>query len=72
MLNIFENENGQIIRDLETRSLKWIRSELNLPQFLANEDMGSIGGATETFSGELLSEDELIKNIQIFAKDLGL
>lgn len=58
--------DGRKILDLETEMLRWIRKDLRLPPFLASQDIGSIGGASETFSGEGPS------NLEVWAKALEI
>lgn len=44
---------GNKIRDLETRMLRWIRKDLGLKQELKSNDMHGMGGSTETFSSSI-------------------
>lgn len=62
---IFElkDQNGQIILDLETQVLRWIRQDLGLPPYLSRADMTSTGGASETFSADGISNYEVIQKI---------
>ena len=46
----FGPHKGWVVKAAERAVLAWIRSELNLPQFLDSQTMGGRGGATETFS----------------------
>lgn len=66
-------EDGATARSLETAVLKdWIRVELQMPQFLTAEDMGRLGGETETFSIEGPSNSFIIDQIKMKAKSLGV
>ena len=55
--------NGQVILDLETNMLRWLRYEMGLPQYLDKEEMPK-GGATETFSPDEPDELTLIEWIE--------
>lgn len=63
LVHLWKDKSGEKVRRLETLSLKYIRSELGLPRHLSEEDMGHAGGSSETFSGEGISNEELIDNI---------
>jgi len=66
-------EDGAIARTIETAILKdWIRLELQMPQFLCSEDMGRLGGETETFSIEGPSNSLIIDQIKLKAENLGV
>lgn len=56
----WKRQNGYMIRELETRTLNYIRKTLKLPPYLAKKDLGSFGGWKETFSREGISQAELI------------
>jgi hypothetical protein len=59
----FEHPDGQIILNLETQMFRWIRKELHLPPYLGSIEMGRMSGGSETFSGEGISDDEVIRRI---------
>ena len=59
-----ESINGNEILSLETKVLRWIRKDLGLPPHLGVTEMGSIGGWSETFSYEGVSNDEIISKIE--------
>jgi hypothetical protein len=58
-----DSENGLHILNLETVTLRWIRKELGLPPFLGKEEMGRLGGWTETFSTESVANYEVIQKV---------
>ncbi len=60
----WHHTSGLAIRATETKILRHIRSELGLPQFLTDQDMGHAGGASETFSNDGLNLVELISTIE--------
>ena len=66
-----KDDSGAKIRDLETRTLKWVRADLGLPQFLGKREMSATGGWTETFSIAGLEEARVIQAIEKFWKELG-
>jgi predicted nucleic acid-binding Zn-ribbon protein len=57
------HDDGQLILNLETNMLRWLRFEMNLPQYLDKEEMPR-GGATETFSPDDPSDSVLLKKIE--------
>ena len=66
----YNDDNGAIILDTETRIFQWIRKELGLPQYLGKSDMGRMGGNSETFSGEGISDGEVKKKIELTLKSV--
>lgn len=64
VIAVYNDENGAVILDTETSMFEWIRKELGLPQFLGKSEMGRMGGNSETFSGEGISDYEVIQRIQ--------
>lgn len=53
IVSTWEHESGIVAKLLETALLKtWIRGELQLPAFLARQDMSNMNGHSETFSWE--------------------
>lgn len=61
-----ECDSGQLILQTETELFRWIRKELALPEFLGKSDMGRMGGNSETFSGEAISDEELTAKMKYF------
>ncbi len=59
-----ESENGTEILELETTILRWIRKDLGLPPYLGDKELGAIGGWSETFSIEGVSNAEVISKIE--------
>jgi hypothetical protein len=47
-----ESSNGSEIAELERAIFAWIRKELSLPVYLSRQDIGKIGGWTETLSAD--------------------
>ncbi|MDH6240210.1 zinc-ribbon domain-containing protein, partial [Aurantimicrobium minutum] len=60
----YESEDGQVIRDLETTLLRWLRKELQLPVYLGKEEMGRAGGQSETFTMDGPNDNEVIMKIE--------
>lgn len=60
----WEEEDGRVIRDLETETLRYIRTDLGLPPYLGKEDMGTTAGWRETFSRHAISSEELVSWIE--------
>ncbi len=56
-----KRDNGLLVRDVETRVLRWIRKDLGLPTYLGAAEMKMTGGHSETFSLEGVSIPLLIK-----------
>lgn len=64
-----QGDDGQIIRDLETTILRWLRKEKGLPAYLGKEEMGRAGGHTETFTLDLVPDEEvLLKITEVFER----
>jgi hypothetical protein len=63
VLQLFEEADGYVIKKAESEVLKWIRQDLGLGQYLSVEDVGRGGGATETFSADGPSDQEIIAKI---------
>lgn len=60
----YETTEGQTVLNLETKILRWIRKDLGLPPHLGDKEIGSIGGWSETFSYEGVSNFEVIQKIE--------
>jgi hypothetical protein len=71
-LHIVESDDGAGIRELESFIKKWIRKDLQLPQYLSAEEMGMTGGWTETFSIQGPSNESVKEMIKIGCERLGL
>ena len=54
---------GWVVKAAERKLLSWIRSDLDLPQFLDSKTMGGRGGATETFSIVREWQDKIMEKI---------
>jgi len=59
-----ESDEGLSILNLETEALRWLRNDLNLPQHLGQEEMGRLGGGTETFSLDGVPAEEVISKVK--------
>lgn len=69
-IRTYSYPDGQVIRDLETQIFRWIRKELKLPQYLDKEEMGNGGGQTETFTSEVVSDQEVIQKIETILESI--
>ncbi len=67
----YETPDGQIALNLETKVLRWIRKDLGLPPHLGDQELGSIGGWSETFSSEGVSNVVVIQKIESTLADLS-
>jgi hypothetical protein len=63
VVEVWQREDGQVIRDLETKALRWVRKDLGLGPYFGSEEMGRIGGWTETFSLADLTTEEVCAKI---------
>ena len=72
LVSSFEHPHGLIIANLETKLLFWIRKEIGLPQFLGDSEMKRLGGATETFSADGLSNEDVLMKIRLEAEVSGV
>jgi hypothetical protein len=61
---------GSEARAVETEAFRWIRKELVLPQTLGRQEMGRVGGETETFSIDGPSDGDVIRRIQAIVETL--
>ncbi len=58
-------ETGVEARLVENEVLNlWIRDKLHLPEFLGKEEVGKLGGNTETFSNEAVTVHEVIGQVE--------
>jgi hypothetical protein len=60
----FDSDDGALVLSLETNILRWIRKELGYPPHLSQLEIGKLGGFSETFSDEGISNYELTLKIQ--------
>lgn len=67
----FDSDKGGLILELETKILRWIRKDLGYPPFLSQTEVGKLGGWSETFSDEGLSNLEVLKRIELELESLG-
>jgi hypothetical protein len=65
-------DQGEKIREVETQILRWLRLELLLLPFLGKEEMGTMGGWKETFSGDGISDQAVIDRISEELRTVGL
>jgi len=63
VVGTWDLDSGQKIIDIETAFFRWIRKDLQIPVYLEASSMKSMGGATETFSDSILSEQEVIDKL---------
>lgn len=63
VVETWQRENGQVIRDLETKALRWVRKELGLGTYFGREEMGRVAGWSETFSLADLTNKEVCAKI---------
>lgn len=59
-----ESQDGFEIAKLETEIFRWIRKDLGLPVFLSRQDIGKIGGWTETLSADGLETQLAISHVK--------
>lgn len=62
-LTQIEHNSGSTIKNIESKFFNWLRTENNIPQHLSRENLGYVMGATETFSAELISKEEVLNKI---------
>lgn len=70
IIQTIESEDGSKILNLETQVLRWIRKELGLPPFLGPQEIGNIGGASETFSAEGPADSEVWEKVMQIYENL--
>lgn len=63
VVETWQRENGRVIRDLETKALRWVRKELGLGPYFGREEMGRVAGWSETFSLADLTNKEVCAKI---------
>jgi hypothetical protein len=66
----WQSDSGLLIRSIETQILRVIRLEFGLPIFLSQSEMARAGGASETFSIEGVTNDEIIRRISEISSEL--
>lgn len=67
-----ESKSGTQVLELETQILRWIRKDLGLPPYLGAMELGAIGGWSETFSVEGVSNDVIISKIEGLLTELSV
>jgi hypothetical protein len=65
------SSNGSQIRKIETNLFRWIRVEKEIPKHLTYREFGYIGGFSETFSAELITQKEVISKIEELCVNLA-
>lgn len=68
----YESESGLMILNLETNILRWIRKDLGFMPFLSPADTAPLGGWSETFSSEAVSQQILRQRIDREIEDLRM
>jgi Zn finger protein HypA/HybF involved in hydrogenase expression len=63
----WDSDQGARVRFVETHFFRWVRRELQIPRYLDQQDMGRLGGASETFSAELSQEVVRLKLQELIA-----
>jgi hypothetical protein len=64
LLKEWSHERGDLILSVETHLLRRIRTEHRLPPFLGPEEMGKLGGWSETFAADAISDKELVEMVE--------
>jgi hypothetical protein len=64
VLVTFESDPGLKVQTSEQLFFHWLRKDVGLPPFLAPEYLGVLGGWSETFSLEGLSNESVIKKLE--------
>jgi hypothetical protein len=62
VIQLWEHEDGQTTRDLETAFFRWVRHDLKLPPYLSIREM-TRAGWKETFSADGPSDSDLVERI---------
>ena len=66
---VLSHHLGQVIAELESNAMAWIRVDQRLPQFLGRKDMPQRGW-TETFGPEGPSNAEVVSKLEALAAEL--
>ena len=64
ILRTWEREDGYLVFDTETITLRWLRRDLGLPPYLGKTDMGNMGGWSETFFEDGVADSEVIRKVE--------
>lgn len=64
VIKTYSHFDGQVIRDLETIVLRWLRKDLQMPPYLGKEDMAGGSGHSETFTMDGISDFEVLQKIE--------
>jgi hypothetical protein len=60
----FSDDDGLLVNMLETKLKRWIKKECGLSPVLKNKDMGGLGGWSETFTVDIISNEEIMAKIE--------
>lgn len=61
ILRVWSDQNGIVAQAAETRILQWIRRDKKLPPYLSDGDMPRVGGWSETFADDGVTDSEIIE-----------
>jgi hypothetical protein len=64
LLKEWNHPRGDVILSVETHVLRKIRLEHKLPPFLGPEEMGKLGGWSETFAADAISDSEIVALVE--------
>lgn len=70
VVSVWRHPEGWRVSELESQVLTWIRSQLKLPVYLSSQEMGSLGGWTETFSLDGPNHELIISQIEAQASEI--
>ena len=60
----WHGQDGFEILEAETKLFRWIRNDLGLPHYLGREELGSLGGWSETFASDGVESKKVIEMIE--------
>jgi hypothetical protein len=60
ILQLWGHEDGQVAQAAETRILRWVRQDFGLPPYLSPQDLPRIGGWSETFADDGMTDQEFV------------
>jgi hypothetical protein len=69
VLATWEDIDGVVAVEVERRVMLLIRGEYELPQFLGRQEMGYLGGWTETFTEDGPPDSEIRERVEIVLKE---
>lgn len=64
VIKSWNRESGLIVLSVETKFFQWLRKDQKIPRLLSKSDLGSVQGASETFSDSILTKQEVIAKIE--------